>query len=85
MDQYAGGWQEVFPNGGDECVYKNATLNFHGEASIQAWDYAVQRRDSSRAAVEFTLALRRSPFRIRRTVIVERNAAGLQCTASKLA
>jgi len=82
MDQYAGGWQEIFPNGGDECVYKNATLNFHGEASIQAWDYAVQRRDSSRAAVEFTLALRRSPFRIRRTVIVERNTAGLQIRES---
>ena len=82
MDQYAGGWQEIFPNGGDECVYKNATLNFHGEASIQTWDYAVLRRDSSRAAVEFTVALRRSPFRIRRTVLVERNSPALQIQES---
>ncbi len=82
MDQYGGGWQEIFPNGGDECVYKNAPLNFHGEASIQAWDYTVQRRASSCVAVEFTVALRRSPFRIRRAVIVERNLAGLQIQES---
>jgi hypothetical protein len=82
MDQYGGGWQEIFPNGGDECVYKNAPLNFHGEASIQSWDYKVQSRDSSCVAVEFTVALRRSPFRIRRTVIVERNLAGIQIQES---
>ena len=78
MDQYGGGWQEIFPNGGDECAYKNAPLNFHGEASIQAWDYTVQKHASSCFAVEHTVALRRSPFRIHRTVIVERNLAGLQ-------
>jgi hypothetical protein len=82
MDQYGGGWQEIFPNGGDECVYKSAVLNFHGEASIQAWDYTVQRRDSACVAVEFTVALRRSPFRIRRAVVVERNLAGLQIQES---
>jgi len=78
MDQYGGGWQEIFPNGGNECAYKNAPLNFHGEASIQAWDYTVQKHASSCFAVEHTVALRRSPFRIHRTVIVERNLAGLQ-------
>lgn len=51
MDQYGGGWQEIFPNGGDECVYKNASLPFHGEASVQAWDYKIQRRDSSSVAI----------------------------------
>ncbi len=82
MDQYGGGWQEIFPNGGDECVYKNAPLTFHGEASILAWDYKIQRRDSSCVAVELTVALRRSPFGIRRTVIVERNLAGLRIQES---
>ncbi|HJZ95437.1 MAG TPA: hypothetical protein VKE70_02970 [Candidatus Solibacter sp.] len=82
MDQYGGGWQEIFPNGGDECVYKKAPLNFHGEASIQAWDYTVQKHASSCVAVELTVALRRSPFRIHRTVIVERNLAGLQIQES---
>lgn len=82
MDRYGGGWQEIFPNGGDECVYRNAPLNFHGEASIQPWDYTVQSRDSSCVAVEFTVALRRSPFRMRRTVILERNLAGLQMRES---
>lgn len=76
MDRYAGGWQEIFPNGGDECVYKGAALSFHGEASISEWDYSVLRNDLSCVKVEFTVALRRSPFRLTRTMIVEANLPG---------
>src|SRR3954451_1175846 len=42
MDGYAGGWQEIFPNGGDPCVYKGALLGFHGEASISKWDSRIE-------------------------------------------
>ena len=30
LEYYGGGWQEIFPNGGDACVYKGCHLNFHG-------------------------------------------------------
>ena len=30
LEQYEGGWQEIFPNGGDACVYNGVQLNFHG-------------------------------------------------------
>ena len=82
MDQYAGGWQEIFPNGGDECVYKNAPLNFHGEASIRAWDYHIAHADSESARVEFHVALRRSPFEVNRTMIIDRHLAGFRIEES---
>ncbi len=78
MDQYAGGWQGIFPNGGDECVYNGAPLSFHGEASVAAWDYSVLQDDSSAVTVKFTVALRRSPFQLTRTVIVERHLPGFR-------
>lgn len=29
MDGYAGGWQEIFSDGGDPCTYKGTPLGFH--------------------------------------------------------
>jgi hypothetical protein len=70
LDRYEGGWQEIFPNGGDACTYRGAPLNFHGEASVSAWDYRV-RQSTAAVEVDFALQLARSPFRIRRTMRME--------------
>jgi hypothetical protein len=77
LDHYEGGWQEIFPNGGDACSYRGAMLNFHGEASVSAWDYTVQRRSEATAAVDFSVELARSPFRLHRTVSVEKSLPAL--------
>jgi len=77
LEHYEGGWQMIFPNGGDECRYKNAVLNFHGEASVLPWDYEVLRKTSALVSVRFTVQLYRSPFRIHRTLTVERSLAAL--------
>ena len=77
LEHYEGGWQLIFPNGGDECRYKGAVLNFHGEASVLPWDYRVVRRSASCVSVELTVQLYRSPFRVRRTVTVERSLAAV--------
>jgi hypothetical protein len=73
MDHYEGGWQEIFPNGGNACVYRGAPLNFHGEASTLPWDYTVVRKSSSRITVEFLVRLYRSPFLLRRSLTIEKN------------
>src|SRR5260221_6996212 len=39
LEDYAGGWQEIFPSGGGPCTYKSVELNFHGEASMTGWEY----------------------------------------------
>ena len=71
LDCYEGGWQEIFPNGGDACTYQGAPLNFHGEASLSSWNYQIARNDPSAVEVVFEVALARSPFRLRRTMRVE--------------
>ncbi|HZU26413.1 MAG TPA: DUF4432 family protein [Bryobacteraceae bacterium] len=71
MDGYSGGWQELFPNAGDACVYKGALLGFHGEASISCWECRVEHEGPVAAAVEFSARLARSPFALRRRYIVE--------------
>ncbi|HZV74963.1 MAG TPA: DUF4432 family protein [Conexibacter sp.] len=38
LSRFRGGWQELFPNAGDECEVNGVPLAFHGEASLAAWD-----------------------------------------------
>src|SRR5438105_3474891 len=39
IDFYEGGWQTVFPAGGNQIdSYRNAELGQHGEASLMPWD-----------------------------------------------
>ena len=71
LEAYEGGWQEIFPNGGTANTYRGVELNFHGEASLASWDYEITAADGDTAEVRFSTRLRRSPFRIERTMRVE--------------
>lgn len=70
LEKYAGGWQDIFPNGGDACVYKGVELNFHGEASTTPWELLSTSANDDFAQIELGVRLFRSPFRIHRTVRV---------------
>jgi hypothetical protein len=72
-ENYPGGWQEIFPNGGAPCTYKNAELNMHGEASLTSWDWQINKDAGPTAEVKLTTRLARSPFRIERVMRVESN------------
>jgi hypothetical protein len=74
LDRYEGGWQLIFPNGGDACTYRGAPLGFHGEASASAWEYSIRSPGPTAAIVDMHLSLRRSPFRVSRTLSVERGS-----------
>jgi hypothetical protein len=70
LEHYEGGWQEIFPNGGDACVYKGCHLNFHGEVSTLSWNYQLEsHKDMVRA--DFNVSTFRSPFKIKRSMILE--------------
>lgn len=71
LEAYEGGWQVLFPNGGNANVYRGVELNFHGEASLAAWDYEIIETDGEAAEVRLSTRLRRSPFHIERTMRVE--------------
>ena len=74
MEHYPGGWQEIFPNGGDECSYKDALMNFHGEASTLPWEFNVLHADEKTISVEFSVQLFRSPFTVSRIMTIERGS-----------
>jgi galactose mutarotase-like enzyme len=71
LESYPGGWQDIFPNGGDACLYKGGELNFHGEASTVGWDLLSSTAHTDFAEIELGVRLYRSPFRIHRTMRVE--------------
>jgi len=39
LENYAGGWQELFPTAGDPCEYRGRSLPFHGEVATAAWEW----------------------------------------------
>ena len=71
LEAYAGGWQVIFPNGGDACMYKGAALGYHGEASMTAWDYDIVSQSGSALEVKMQARLSRSPYTIARWLRVE--------------
>ena len=77
MDGYGGGWQDLFPSGGDAGHYRGAPISFHGEASVAAWEHDVRRADAQAIEIEFRVSLARMPFTLRRTVRMEPGLAGV--------
>jgi hypothetical protein len=77
MDAYGGGWQGIFPNGGDSCVYQGAALGFHGEASTANWDYHCRQSPTS-VRIEMEVDLVRSPFKLRKEVSIESGSLAVQ-------
>src|SRR5512140_3800094 len=41
LDNYEGGWQELFPSGNAECTVEGVRVPFHGEACLLPWDVEV--------------------------------------------
>ena len=49
-DNYAGGWDELFPN--DAAVeFQGESLPDHGELWCQTWDYEVLKQDSEQVSI----------------------------------
>jgi len=68
LDHYPGGWQEVFPNFGDACTYKGASLGLHGEVSLLPWRYTILQDDPSCVSVRFSVRCVRTPFSLEKTL-----------------
>ena len=80
LENYAGGWQEIFPSGGGPSTYKGIELNFHGEASLIPWEYEILELTSQAAEVRLCTRLFRSPFTVERRMRVEAGSPVLSTT-----
>ena len=82
MDFYHGGWQELFPNAGDSCIYKGAALGFHGEICKVPWDYKITEERRRRVSVKCWVRTVRTPFLIEKTLSMGREMATLRIDES---
>lgn len=80
LENYEGGWQELFPNPGAPATYNHAALPFHGEAALLPWDYTVVAGRGAEAEVTLRRTLQGVPFRLERTLRLRPDAAVLEVT-----
>lgn len=73
LDYYEGGWQELFPNIGDDCMYKNAHLGIHGEVCLLPWNYKIMEDCENEVKVKFWVRTVRTPFYIEKTMSIRQD------------
>ncbi|HEY5848581.1 MAG TPA: hypothetical protein VIT42_17495 [Microlunatus sp.] len=66
LDSFPGGWQTIFPNGGDSATVNGAEWGFDGEARVAWCDW--QQAGSS---LILTSRLTRSPFQLTKIISVQ--------------
>lgn len=71
LDLYFGGWQELFPNGGDSVEYKGARLPMHGEIHTVPWNYQIIKDDPDEIVVKFMVRTYRTYFYIEKIFSVK--------------
>jgi galactose mutarotase-like enzyme len=69
LNAYPGGWQTIFPNGGEACTEYGVTWGFHGEAALRAWDVDLV----THTAIAMSTRLFRSPFRLEKRIALDGN------------
>ncbi len=78
MEAYPGGWQTVFPNGGDPVVAHGVEWGMHGEAWLAGYDWT----PTGPASIELVTRLVRSPFRLTRRITLLDDAIAISETVT---
>lgn len=73
LDNYHGGWQEIFPGGGP-AIYQGAELGLHGEVDQLGWDFDILDDHPDHIAVRLQVDCVRTPFRLERTMRLEKGS-----------
>ncbi len=77
LDYYAGGWQEIVPNGGPPVTYKGADYGQHGEVCLLPWASEVIEDGPERVSLRCSVRALRTPLYLERTMTLERGRAVL--------
>ena len=77
LDYYAGGWQEILPNGGQPSSHRGVDYGQHGEVSLVPWSSAVLADGPEHAALRCAVRPLRTPLLLERTMMLERGRAVL--------
>ncbi|MDW7675222.1 MAG: DUF4432 family protein [Bacillota bacterium] len=77
MDYYQGGWQEVFPNGGNACSYLGADLGQHGEVALLSWDKVIIVDEPEEVSIKFWVRTVKTPFYLEKTFTIREGISSL--------
>ena len=73
LDFYEGGWQDCMPTGGNPGEYQGFPFGAHGETPTIPWEYKILEDTPDRISVKFWVRTYRTPFRVEKTIRLERN------------
>lgn len=79
LENYPGGWQTIFPNGGDAASVSGIEWGFHGEAALVPWDWT-----PIDGGVELSTRLTQSPFELSKKIWVDSNQVRVTETATNV-
>ncbi len=80
LENYEGGWQELFPSAGSACRYRDHPIPMHGEVALLPWGFTVIRDEPDETIVRLAVRCRHTPFRLERQM---RLPAGRACLELK--
>jgi len=77
LDHYAGGWQEILPNGGPAVAWRGAEYGQHGEVSLVPWTFDVLEDEADRVSVVCRVRALRTPLLLERRMTVRADGPAL--------
>jgi galactose mutarotase-like enzyme len=80
LDNYEGGWQELFPNHGDACEYHGHAIPMHGEVALLPWKVQVLRDDDAETCIHLQVRCQKTPFLLERTMRLRAGTSQLEIT-----
>jgi hypothetical protein len=78
LENYEGGWQELFPNANEGCAYRGRKIPFHGEVALLPWEWEIFQDDFEASEIRLQVRCQHTPFRIERRMRLEKGSARLQ-------
>ena len=78
LENYEGGWQELFPNHGDACEFRGQTMPMHGEVALMPWEAQVLQDNSTETSLHLQVRCQKAPFLLERTMCLRAGMAQLE-------
>ena len=78
LDNYEGGWQELFPNHGDACEFRGQAMPMHGEVALLPWEVQVLSDTVTETRLHFQVRCQKTPFLLERIMRLRAETAQLE-------
>jgi galactose mutarotase-like enzyme len=78
LENYEGGWQELFPNANDACEYRGRSIPFHGEVALLPWEFQILQDDLQASEIALTVRCQVTPFTLERRMRLQQGSSRLE-------